>query len=299
MPGTGTPDSIPLRPSASPWHNFGWKLLAALLILLLLTAGIPVSAGFLWVLVWGTLLLWGGLVVAIASYNLLSAPGNLLRVWVALALGAYAALVVPGIFKQDPSLLAAALAPVAALTLAAHLGRRDLPLALRDWALIMALSLYAALGVASMSLVITGFGGTTPNGLIVFIVAVLLPPLILESLLILIRRTGRLGENLWAQLGAVILATALPIVVLSLTQLHSATPLFASLAFDLLAGLVIGGALLVSLRTRPMIEAAAATRGGSQAGAKLGRALVELSHGPILISLALYIPLRLLTGAVG
>jgi hypothetical protein len=28
----------------------------------------------------------------------------------------------------------------------------------------------------------------------------------------------------------------------------------------------------------------------------LGRALVELSHGPILIALALYVPLRLLVG---
>jgi hypothetical protein len=299
MPGNQTPDSFALRPAASAWHNFGWKLLAALLILLSLSAGIPISAGFLWTLVWGTLLFWLGIVVAIVAYNLMYAPGYLRWVWVALAVGAYSALSVPAIWQQNASLLADALGPVAALTLTAHLARRDLPQALRDWAVIIGFSLYAALGVISMALVISSFGRTDLNGLLVFIVAALLPPLILESVLILLRKATPLKGGLWTQLGAIILATALPIALLSLTQLHSATPLFASLAFDLFAGLLIGGALLVSLLTRPMIEAAVGTHGDSTPGTKLSRALVELSHGPILISLALYVPLRLLTGVIG
>ena len=60
-------------------------------------------------------------------------------------MGAYAALAIPGVVAE-PAQMVGALGPVAALTLAAHLGRRDLPRALRDWALVMGLGVYAALG---------------------------------------------------------------------------------------------------------------------------------------------------------
>ncbi len=299
MRGTGTPDPITLRPATSAWHNLAWKALVALLILLLMSLGIPVSAVFVWGSIWGTLLVWGGLVVAIAASNLFDElQGGLRWAWVALSVGAYGALSVPGIAGQDPSKLVDALGPVVALTLVAHLVRRDLVHALRDWALVVGLALYVALGIAAMWLVVSSF---VSYGLVVFVIAVLMPPLILEGTLLLLRRIMAVKDNLrgWGAWAAVVLSTAFSIAVLSLTQLNRSTPLFVSLIFDFFAALLIGGALLVSLFTRPMIEAASGTSSGSYAGINIGRALVELSHGAILISLAIYIPLRLVAGAGG
>ena len=70
---------------------------------------------------------------------------------------AYGTLTIPGVLI-GPDRMVDALGPVAALTLVAHLFRHDLPRALRDWALVMALSLYTALGVQAMWLVINSFG---------------------------------------------------------------------------------------------------------------------------------------------
>lgn len=293
MPGSATPDPLILRPATSAWHNLVWKAVVAVLILLLMSAGIPVSSSLFWGWIWGTLLLWGGLVVTVCASEMFNDLAGLRWAWVALSVGAYVGLSVPGIAGQDPSKLVDALGPVVALTLVAHLARRDLLHALRDWALIMGLALYVALGVTSMWLVVFAFGN---YGLVVFVIAVLLPPLVLEGVLLLLRRMTSTNGNLPVQLAAVALSTALPIAILSATQLNPSTRLFASLIFDLFVALLIGGALLVSLLTRPMIEAASAPRGASTTGIKMGRALVELSHGAILISLAMYIPLRLVAG---
>ena len=296
MPGTGTPESLSLR-YAPGWHNLAWKVLVALAILLLMAAGIPISSLVVWTWVQGTLLLWGGLFVVIAAANLFDTAGGVRWAWVALAAGAYLALAAPGIIKQDPAKLVDAIGPVAALTLAAHLACRDLARALRDWALIIAIALYVALGVTAMWLVVSSFRNY--DGLTVFIVAALLPPLMLEGVLLLLRRIPALRNNKWAQAGSAAFSTVPSVMLLSISQLSESTPLVAALIFALFAGLLIGGALLISLFTRPLVEAASGAHTANEAGIKLGRALVELSHGAILISLALYIPLRLLTGAVG
>jgi hypothetical protein len=54
---------------------------------------------------------------------------------------------------------------------------------------------------------------------------------------------------------------------------------------------------MIGLLTQPLISAASGSRTAANParGINVGRALVELSHEPILISLAIYIPLRLLS----
>jgi hypothetical protein len=266
------------------------KLLISISIVLVASLGIAVPLDLVWTLIRAALLLWGGLVVGIAANNLFESGRDVRLAWVALAVGAYAALAVPAIVSE-PGKLVDALGPVAALTLAAHLGRRDLPGALRDWALIMALALYAALGVVSMWLVVDSFRGFGP---LVFLVAVLFPPLVFEAALLLLRRVAGLRDSLPAHLAALALSASLAMLVFSVTLLNRSTPLLWALIFDLAAGLLIGGALLVGLLTRPMVEAAAGHPQAPSSRAGLGRALVELSHGPILISLAIYFSLRLL-----
>src|SRR5436190_23635287 len=80
------------------WLNLGWKLPLALLfaILLLISGNIYVSAPLVVALVRITLLLWGGLVAGIAASNLVEVKPGLRWAWVALTIGAYAALAVPG-----------------------------------------------------------------------------------------------------------------------------------------------------------------------------------------------------------
>jgi hypothetical protein len=281
----------------SGWLNLAWKILLAAAILLLMSIGSPLT----WAMAWGVLnpipailIIWGALFVCIAATNLFDDPRPIRLGWSILTLGAYLALTIPGVLI-GPDRLVDALAPVAALTLVAHLGRRDLPRALRDWALVMALSLYTALGVQAMWLVVNSFGNTA--GPAFFLVAVLLPPLIFEAVLLLLRRVESLRDSLSAHVVALVLSTSVAVVVFSLTLLNSSTQLGWRVIFGLLVGILIGGALMIGLLTQPLISAASGSRTSSNPtrGINLGRALVELSHEPILISLAIYIPLRLLS----
>jgi hypothetical protein len=279
------------------WLNLAWKILLAAALLVLMSVGNPVT----WAMAWGVLnpipailIVWGGLFVAIAAGNLFEGTRGLRFGWTVLTLGAYLALTIPGVLFS-PDRLVDALGPVAALTLAAHLGRRDLPRALRDWALVMALSLYSALGVQAMWLVVNSFGNSV--GPVFFLVAVLLPPLIFEAVLLLLRRVESLRDNLLAHIVGLVLATSVAVVVFSLTLLNSTTQLGWRVIFGLLVGILIGGALMIGLLTQPLISAASGSRTAANParGINVGRALVELSHEPILISLAIYIPLRLLS----
>jgi hypothetical protein len=292
-----------LKPYGAPtprgtWVTLAWKVLLALAILLLMTVGTPIS----WLVSWGflnpipaTLVLWGFLLVGVASANLFEGSQRQRLLWTLLTLCAYGVLTIPGVLV-GPDRTVEALGPVAALTLVVHLGRRDLPRALRDWALVMALALYASLGVQAMWLVINSFGST--YGLVVFMVAVLLPPLLFEAASLVLRRVERFRTSVAASIVGLLLATALGMTAFSLTILNSSTTLSWRIVFGLLAGIVIGGALLVGLFTRPLISAASgarASQGTPGRGLNLARTLVELSHEPILISLALYIPLRLIS----
>lgn len=277
------------------WSGLAWKLLLAAVILLLMSIGSPLS----WAMAWGilnpipaTLILWGGLVVGIASSNLFEGDLPLRIAWGALAVGAYGALVIPGVLV-GPDKLAQALGPVTALTLAAHLGRRDLPRALRDWAFVMALAVYAGLGVQAMWNVINSFGNRA--GPLVFLAAVVLPPLVFEGALLVLRRVGGLRDSLLAYGAALLLATSVSVAVVSATMLNVSTELPWRIVFGLAAGILIGGALLVGLATRPLVAAASGSLAARGRGTNFGRALVELSHEPILISLVVYIPLLFLS----
>jgi hypothetical protein len=285
----------------SGWLNLAWKILLAAALLFFMSVGNPLT----WAMAWGVLnpipailIIWGALFVCIASSNLFDDPPTIRLAWTILTLGAYLALTIPGVLI-GPDRLVDALAPVAALTLVAHLGRRDLPRALRDWALVMALSLYTALGVQAMWLVVNSFPYYINNVVVpqVFLIAVLLPPLIFEAVLLLLRRVESLRDNLLAHILGLLLATSVAVVVFSLTLLNSNTQLGWRIIFGLLVGILIGGALMIGLFTQPLISAASGSRTSTNPtrGINLGRALVELSHEPILISLAIYVPLRLLS----
>ena len=62
-------------------------------------------------------------------------------------------------------------------------------------------------------------------------------------------------------------------------------------SYGALIGILIGAGLLLSYMTRQMAEAASGVEGKAN---PIARSLVELSHGPVIISLALYLPLSLL-----
>jgi hypothetical protein len=273
------------------WANLIWKTLLVVAIVLLMSVGNPLS----WFVAWGflnpvpaTLLLWGFLLAGIASNNLFEGTQRSRLIWTLLTVAAYGALTIPGVLI-GPERTVDALGPVAALTLAAQLGRRDLPRALRDWALVLAVALYSSLGVQAMWLVVNSFSNTVGP----LVLLVLLPPLIFEAVSLVIRRIGRLGNSPAASVVSLILATSLGVVVFSLTMFNVATdPLWRAI-FGLLVGVLIGGALLIGLLTRPLVSAASGSRAAPAKGFNLARTLVELSHEPILIALALYIPLRL------
>ena len=314
MPGTGTPDPSIAHPGAhhAGWLHFLWKLLLATFIFLLMFVGGPLVSILVLPSFVTLLLVWGGLVVGISASNLYEGTYSLKWAWIALVVGAYLALSLPEIVRQpqEPSKLVDVLGPVAALTLSAQLARRDLPRALRDWAIGMGLALYVALGMIAMWSVVISFGRDAP---LVFLVAILLPPLIFEAVLLALHKVSSLAENFAAHVIALAVSTALAMVVFSFTLLNRSTSLLWSVVFGALAGLLIGGALLVAFSTRPMVQAASgageALAGGmdpsvlrflaspiqanSGSGQALRRALVELSHGPLLISLAVYLPLRL------
>lgn len=265
----------------------------AALILLLMSVGSPLSWLLSWTLlnpVMATLLVWGALVVGVASSNLFEGTASLRWAWGALTLGAYVALTIPILITNTPSRLVDAVGPVAALALAAHLGRRDLQRALRDWALVMSLALYASLGVHAMWLLLGVFGNFGP---LVFLLSVLLPPILFEAILLALRRIGGQGSLLPPTI-ALLLATLLSTVVVSINLLNTSTELAWLVVFDVIIAALIGIGLVVSYLTRPLIEAASGAHRLHPRAIDLGRALVELSHGPILISLALYLPLRLL-----
>lgn len=291
---TARPDPILRHGGRTVWVSLGWKVLLVAALFLLLSFDNPVLTALSWSIVNllpVLLLAWGGLVVAVATANLSVVAWPLRWAWVALAVGAFAALTIPGIFA-GPGRFEDALGPVTALTLAAQLGRRDLPGALRDWATLMGVSLIAALGVLSMWSIAAAFSFS----IWVFVAAVLLPPLVFEGLMLLLGRFGSLRSSRAGQIVVLVLATALAVWVLSASLLADNTSIFWSLVFDLVAGLLIGGALLVAWITRPMIEVASGARHGVSSH-NLGRILVELSQAPILISLAIYLPLRLLNRA--
>lgn len=279
----------------SNWLNLAWKLLLAAVILLLMSVGSPLS----WLLSWtllnpvvATLLVWGAMFVGVAAGNLFEGGASLRWAWGALSLGAYLALTLPTLVTNTPSRLVDALGPVAALTLAAHLGRRDLQRALRDWALVMSLALYASLGVQAMWLLLGVFGSFGP---LVFLLSVLLPPILFEAILLALRRMGGQGSGrLLPPMVALLLATSLSTLVVSVNLLNRSTELTWLVLFDLIIAALIGAGLVVSYLTRPIMEAASGAHRLHPRAIDLGRALVELSHGPILISLALYLPLRLL-----
>jgi hypothetical protein len=276
--GTGT--------GSQRWRSLLWKIGLATLLFVLLFVGLPSPSQFIPLLVQITVLLWGALFVWLAGSSLFRDNITIRWAWCALTVGAYAALSIPVVLKSDPTKTVDALGPVVALTLAAHLGRHDLQRALRDWAVVMGLSLYTALGMAAIWLVLTTFG------LVIFSLGVLLPPLVLEVVLLLTRRFPRLNRGRRYAL-ALLPSTALAVGIISTTQLYPTLPLTASIIFDVIVGVLIGGALLVGLLTRPMTEAAS---GGSSSGSIcVSRALLEFTHGAMLIALAIYIPLRLFT----
>jgi len=282
MRGTPTPQLRTSRRAGHRvgWQNLLWKLLLALLLLLITLLDVRVPQAIFVALTVLLLVSWGGLFVGACGLNLFGGPPARRSAWVALAAGAYLTLAITGIVKGTP-VLSDALGPVVALTLVPHLGRRDLQGALRDWAVVMALALYTAIGIISMWLLITTLR------LPVLFIAVLIPPIIFEVALLLF---GRLRIKPGIKSGfAIALASLFGMSVFSLTQLHPNTPAYWSLLFGLVVGALIGGALLVSLLTRSLMEAAAGER-----SSLLLRSFVELSYSAILISVAIYIPLRLL-----
>jgi hypothetical protein len=309
MPDTATSETVnPVRPSTAAWQELGWKVLAALLILLVSALALPVASAVLGqlgngltaplvLLAWTpcVLLLWGGAMVLVAERNLYAGPAALRSWWVTLALGAYAALAIPALFSNGSANSAAAFAPVAALTLVAHLARRDLPQALRDWATIMAIALFSALGVQAVWVLMIYYL-MTPENLLVLALVVLCPPVILDALLIPLRSTGNLRDSLWAEPAAVFLSAAVPVAVFASLEMRPGFLSAPWLVFVLAIVVLVGGALMVSLLTKPLADVAS---GGASGGGGLGRALVQLSHGSLLIALALYLPLRLLTGGAG
>lgn len=267
------------------WRGLLWKVILAGLLLLLFVVGIPSPGQLFPFLVQPTLLLWGTLFVWLAGSSFFAEMPALRWAWCALSVGAYAALSIPAMLTLDsarvyePTRIIDALGPVAALTLAAHLGRHDLQRALRDWAVVMGLALYSGLGVGAMWLVLATFGPA------VFTIAVLLPPLVLEVVLLLVRRLSGLGEG-WRYALALLPSTALAVGIISTTQFNPTMSFSTSLIFDAIIAVLIGGALLVSLLTRPMTEAASG-------GVGVARSLIEFTHGAMLIALAVYVPLRL------
>lgn len=288
MRGTTTPD---LRVSVhsihrSGWRGIGWKLLVAAFILLLMLVGISASPSLLLVLTQIALLLWGALFVGLVAGRLFTSNALPIRIaWCVLSIGAYASLAVLGV-SSGASRMLEVLPPFAALTLVAHLGRRDLPVALRDWAMLMALCLYASFGVMSVWLIVSSFGFAG-------VVAVLLPPILFEGLVLIIRRVDPLRDSKLAHLAALLLATSLAVAAFSWGLLNPNTSWLASLIFDLLTGLLVGGALLVGWLTRRLLEPQASTAETSHGGVDLGRDVVELSHGLMLIALTIYLALRL------
>ncbi len=284
MRGTGATQlqAASTASSSQRWRALIWKIILAALLFFLLSVGVP--GQFLPSFVQSTLVLWGALFVALAGSSLFRDTTSIQWAWCSLTIGAYAALTIPIVFTGDPTKTINALGPVVVLTLVAHLGRHDLQRALRDWAVVVGLALYTALGIGAAWIVMASFGW------VVFSVAALLPPLVLEVALLLARRLAGLSE-LQRYVFALVPATLVAIGIISSTQLNPNMDLTTSIIFDAIIGVLIGGALLVSLLTRPMTEAASGEAG--QSGMNVSRALLEFTHSALLIALAIYIPVKL------
>ncbi len=289
------PHPAPERPRQHhPGDGFGWKAFFVVVLVGVLV-GLPVLGSVSWALVlWAvrvSLLVWGALMVGIATANLFTFEGRpaLRGAWVALAVGAYGALAVPWLLTGTNRLLEA-LWPVAALTLAAHLGRRDLQVALRDWGLVIALTSYAAFGMLAAGLLIGVFGPPA------FLMVAFIPPLLLDGLAFLLGRLGLFRSRARAtRLVALVSATAVSVVGASFTLLNRDMPPTWRVFFALVMAVLIGGALLLAVLTTPLMQAASGARTLSPRWwSGPARALMELSHGPVLVSLVLYIPMRLL-----
>ena len=287
MRGTPTPQARMARPGAhhAGWRSLGWKLLLALAISLLLFADVSLPQPSVFVLLPVALVVWGGLIVVVYGVGLLTGTSAMRTAWLALALGAYLAVSLSGIASGTLPLLEA-LGPVAALTLVPHLGRRDLAGALRDWTVVFSLALYAALGIVAMWAVIEVLGP------VVFLTAVLLPPLVFEAVTLAASRLG-IAERTRG-MAALVLATLFAMTVFALTQFNPSMTFTWSIVFGLLVGLLVGSALLVALLSRPLVEMAFGSLHQGSRGRMLAHSFAELSHGPILIALAIYIPMRLL-----
>jgi hypothetical protein len=271
----GAPSPAQAETPTHPWRTLLWKLALAAVLLVTVLFGIPSTDRALLFLLSTTLILWGGLFVGGSLWGLLVVSPRLKPLWIALALCAYAALAIPALSTGDVTRTLDALGPVVALTLAAQLGRYDLAGALRDWATLMGIALYAALGVLAL-------WSLLPFGPTLFAFAVLLPPIVAELLLLVLRRTSRMGETA-RQTVAALASALISTVAISFTQLNIRTPAGWAIFFTLAIGVLIGSALLLSLLSRSLFN----TSPGST------RALVELTHGALLIGLAIYIPLRL------
>jgi hypothetical protein len=276
-----------------PWHGCGLTQLAlrtalALLVLVVVWGCAALVEPSSWTqVVRVVLLVWGGLVTGVAATGLFADLAVLRPGWVALTVGAYTALAVPGLLVGTGRVIEA-LGPVVALTLIAHLGRRDLRRAMRDWALVMALALFASVGTLAMDLILEA------TGPVPFFLVVLMPPLLLEALSPGLRRLAPLGRARPARLTALVLATLVASGV-TVSLLNPITPPVWRALFFIVVAVPIGAALLVYVLTAPAGPVHTPHDGiGRRLLRHMGGALVGLSHGAMAVSLAMYIPLRLL-----
>ncbi len=274
------------EPSRPTWRQFARRLTIAFILFLLMSLSLPLPGSFVFALVPVTLLVWGGLLSGIAATNLFEGQSPMRLAWAGLTTGAYMAVAVIALVKGTPGMIDL-LGAVVALTLVPHLGRRDLGAAMRDWAVVTGVALYVALGVQAMWVLVSSLG------LPVFFIVAVGPPLLFEALMLLFGRSGRQPVRglLRGYVAPLLLATVTSVALLSFTQFNRSMLPGWLLFFGAVVGVLIGAGLLLSHLTRRMAEAAS----GAQSGANpIARSLVDLSHGPLIISLALYLPISLL-----
>ena len=270
------------EPARPTWRHFARRLTLALVLFLLLSLNVPLPGSFVFAVVPVTLLVWGGLLAGVAANNLFEGQRSMRLAWAGLTAGAYMAVAVIALTKGTP-VMVDILGLVVALTLVPHLGRRDLGVAMRDWAVVTGVALYVALGVQAMWVLVRSLG------LPVFFIVALGPPLLFEALMLLFRRSNWPAAR--GYVAPLLIATVTSVALLSVTQFNRSMLPAWFLFFGAIVGVLIGAGLLLSHLTRRMVEAAS----GAQEGANpIARSLVELSHGTLMISLALYLPISLL-----
>jgi hypothetical protein len=143
--------------------------------------------------------------------------------------------------------------------------------------------MYVALGVQAMWVLVSSLG------LPVFFIVAVGPPLLFEALMLLFGRSGQ--RSVRGYVAPLLLTTATSVALLSFTQFNRSMLPGWLVFFGVVVGVLIGAGLLLSYVTRRMSEAASGGQSGSN---QMARSLVELSHGPLIISLALYLPISLL-----